>query len=139
MSAIHAKTENNKMTDIKKLIHEGVDISERDCFGRTPLHIAANHGNIQLIEFLVNLGANLNAIDNGGNTPLLQIDCFDNTVVKILLEYGANPNIENADGRTVLDLAYESNATDSAELLLKYGATSTIKPSDYGDYDKNEF
>ena len=37
---------------------------------RTPLHLAARFGNIEICEYLVAKGADINAHDNFGFTPL---------------------------------------------------------------------
>ena len=37
---------------------------------RTPLHVATIEGNCNVIEKLVGFGADLNHVDNDGNTPL---------------------------------------------------------------------
>ena len=45
-------------------------MNEKDKFGFTPLHNAAHEGHKEVVELLILKGADVNAKDNGGNTPL---------------------------------------------------------------------
>ena len=70
-------------------------------------------------------GANIEARDNLGNTPL---HCVCNggyknrTLARYLLGKGANPEARNDEGRTPLHLAARTGDTDTISLLLDNGA-----------------
>lgn len=130
--ALHDYIEDDNMDEFKRMIHEGADINQKDDFGRPPLHVAVNMGNIEMIELLLVKGANINSVDEKGDSPLFKITTDDGQIISLLLGYGANPNIENKDGRTILDKAYEENLVDVVRILHRHGAKSTIKPGDYG-------
>ena len=55
----------------------------------------------------------------------------DDTVVKTLLDYGANPEIEDFEGNTALNQAVKSTSLPTIQLLLNYGA-DTKKRDAYG-------
>lgn len=56
----------------------------------TALHVATAAGQVKVVRWLVNNGADVNAIDLVGNTPLLiATEYRDETMVRILLEHGA--------------------------------------------------
>ena len=58
------------MSDVKRLIMQGVDFEDADYDGRTPLHLASSEGQLEVIEYLVDAGLkNINPIDRYGNTP----------------------------------------------------------------------
>ncbi len=65
------------------------------------------------------------------------VSSSDIQIIKLFLEYGVDPNIQNNVGRTIFDEAYEENVTDAIELLKCYGARSTIKLNDYAADDAN--
>ncbi|CAD0197845.1 unnamed protein product [Chrysodeixis includens] len=67
--------------------------------GVTPLHIASGHGNIELIELLLDYGAIIDVQDFDGDTPLHDavLDLQTEAVVT-LLHAGANPEIKNETG-----------------------------------------
>ena len=48
-------------------IHSG-DVNKPDHEGSTALHVAATYGNLDMLELLINKGANLFALDNHGRT-----------------------------------------------------------------------
>ncbi|EDI0965180.1 ankyrin repeat domain-containing protein [Salmonella enterica subsp. enterica serovar Mbandaka] len=61
---------NEKLQAIKYFISCGEDIHERDKNELTPLHQAVGCGDVEAVKLLLTLGANPNAIDIYGRTPL---------------------------------------------------------------------
>jgi hypothetical protein len=55
---------------LQALLDQRVDIEERDSDGRTPLMLAAEHGQFEVVKALLAHGANPNAPDARGLTPL---------------------------------------------------------------------
>ncbi|MCP3659656.1 MAG: ankyrin repeat domain-containing protein [Bacteroidetes bacterium] len=84
----------------------------------TPLHNAALNENIKLIKFLILNNAEINAIDNMGDTPLHK--CINSKeTVKILIENGANPFIENKTKQMPLNLINDDNNTEICKLIFE--------------------
>jgi ankyrin repeat protein len=52
-----------------ELLQNGADVNAKNKSGRTPLHIAAQKGNTELVRLLLASGANKTAKDNLGMTP----------------------------------------------------------------------
>ena len=101
--------------------------------GETDLHIAAAWNLPEVIIFLLNQGANVNAQDNDGKTPLHTAVMFSNApeTAEILLKHDANPNIKDKFiGRTPLYIAALHNNHEMAEMLLKHGANVNVKDND---------
>jgi ankyrin repeat protein len=88
---------------INYILVSGYDINELTEFEDFPLLIAANMGNIKLMEFLIANGADINNQDNSGNTCLMNLaKCNEDVgIIKYLLEKGADMLIENKSGYTV--------------------------------------
>ncbi len=74
-------------------------------------------------------GASVNATDVKGNftAVILAIAKDHHDIVKLLLEYGADPNRQDIDGDTALIAAAEVGALLSTWVLLSHGADMTKK------------
>lgn len=65
------------------------------------------------------MGADVNLVDNYGNTPLIQACIYNNPeIVDLLIKSGADVNKENSKGVTALLLALENRYIDIIKLLL---------------------
>lgn len=58
------------LSELKRFLDAGVDLSAPDYDRRTALHVASTCGNVEAVKFLLENGANPNAVDMLGNTPL---------------------------------------------------------------------
>lgn len=78
----------------QRLIRYGAALEARDQIsGRTPLHVAAFHGFVDVVNILVTGGALVIAEDSMGMTPLsLAVNSGNEAVVEVLLSHGADPN-----------------------------------------------
>ena len=62
-----------------------------------------------MIKLLISKGADVNSQSKGGDTPLMKAISFDNVdAVKLLLENGADPEIENIMNRSGYSFAKAS-------------------------------
>jgi len=109
--------------------------------GLTPLSLAAIKGHKDMVEFLLERNANIEARDNDENTPLSwAARAFRATVVDLLLEHNAYIESRNNRGRTALldavgvrqrpkDTSYANEAV--VEALLNHGANAEVKDNDH--------
>ena len=99
----------------------GVSVNSRDG-SRAPLFLAASEGRLNAVRYLLDHGADVNAIDNTGNTALTEATYYGHVpVIKELLVRGANINSLSAAG-TALDIALSRSNDAVADLLKHYGA-----------------
>src|SRR5215471_1932317 len=73
--------------------------------GQTPLMLAVMKGSHQIVEMLLEAGADPNAQDNTGATALMLIWDCDIEITKALIEAGADQELRNNAGETALDIA----------------------------------
>jgi ankyrin repeat protein len=99
--------QRNNLKRVKELLDSGVDVNFVDYDnGNTALHAACSNGGKQTIEFLLQRGANINAVNNNGLTPLhMLISKQYNALALWLVKQGANLHIEDKRGYSARDLA----------------------------------
>jgi len=98
-----------KDTDaFKKLIEQGLDVNARETgdFGSPLLHNTIRYDNMEAFLFLIDQGANINAVDNINYSPLIEA-VVDGQLEfgKKLVELGADKTITNTMGATAAALA----------------------------------
>ena len=86
---------------------------------------------LELARLLLTAGADVNAKNKWGSTPLHAAAREGHTeAVRLLLEAGADVNAENEDGETPLHWAAWEGHTDVVRLLLAAGADVNAKDKD---------
>jgi ankyrin repeat protein/imidazolonepropionase-like amidohydrolase len=102
------------------------------------LHLAAANGEIERVKLLISEGADVNAKNNEGLTPLhCAARAGHKEIVGLLLAHGADVNIGGADyNRTAAEFAMWSNHTEIVQLLISKGAD--ISPLHFAIYMKDE-
>jgi ankyrin repeat protein len=110
--------------NLKVCIKNGLDVNQRDMYGDAPLHILSKDENFDAIEYLLDNGAFVNALNKNNETPLniavsrnSEYENIGNIV--ILLRKNANPNIPDKYG--TVPLSY-SNNDKIKKLLIEHGA-----------------
>jgi uncharacterized protein len=102
--------------------------------GTTPLHWAAQSGDLETAKKLLKAGANANAENRYGVTPLfLAAENRDVSIARALLETGADANHRAPGGETVLMTAARTGSAELVELLLKAGANPNALGSAFGE------
>ena len=95
--------------------------------GDTGLHIAVKRGDIAWVGFLLQKGANTNARDREGNSPLMiaaQTRWAEG--VQLFLQIKVQIDLQNRLGETALLKAVQGRDTDMAKLLIDAGANPDL-------------
>ncbi len=105
------------------LLSGGADPNLR-AWGASALHVATRHFDMpELLDDLLAAGADLEARDEEGMTPLLAavIHDIEEGIAKRLLEIGADPHARDAAGRTALEIAVHWDRGEVARRLVGAG------------------
>jgi ankyrin repeat protein len=80
-------------------LEKKMDLEKADSKGRTPLLLAAESGHLQVSEYLLKAGANINARSNNGGNVLTWSSCNDHVKsVKFWLDRGVDVNSRDESG-----------------------------------------
>ncbi len=115
---LHWAVEFGEIEIARLLLRAGSLMEHTNWQGERPLDVAASKGRNDIAELLVKSGASVNR-QNGSQSPLHWAAVQDNEpLLKFLLANDADPNLENAQGETALDLAAKGNFETEVMLLL---------------------
>ena len=96
----------NCRTDLVEILTKyGADVNLPDTSGTFPIHYAVKCNSLETMRLLIKLGANIEERDKKGFTPLHDAVVYhrrnDYSLIKELLDIGADPNSKTNKGRTV--------------------------------------
>ncbi|GBM77458.1 Ankyrin-3 [Araneus ventricosus] len=105
VSSLHLESEKGHK-NLAIILFNKINVNVRSDLRFVPLHYAARGGHAEVVQFLIEKGADINAKGVDGITPLhLALEEGHNTVVDILLQHGADINAALLSGRTPLSIA----------------------------------
>ena len=105
------------------MLEKGAKIEEPSTFG-FPINWAAGYHHIKTVEFLISKGASPNG-DNKGLIPsplILSADYDNSDLFNLLISHGADPNITDSAGWSVLHLCAEKGHMEFTKALIEKGA-----------------
>jgi ankyrin repeat protein len=109
---------------VRRLQANPLGVNARDARqGATPLIWAARTGNQAAVEYLLDVGADIDAQDRSGATALHAAVRRERLeITETLLSARADPSLQDAQGRTPLHLAADSGSLQFCTLLVEAGA-----------------
>ena len=126
---LHFAAQDGDLDRVRRLLTEGYDVNVFDDLGKTPLHYAVEHERLEVAQYLIDHGADVNARHEPGigNTPLAEVAGSCSLRVAILLvNAGADPTIPGWMQLSALDRAENRARGDGPEvyaLLVRAAGT----------------
>lgn len=117
--------------ELKSLLDKYPDlVNDVSTGGALPLHnCGMSQTNQQQTEELIIRGADIEAVDSYGYTPLHRMASNNLAVgAKALLDWGADPNNKGGAGQTPLQVAKSSRAADVLRVLVSSGGVRANVP-----------
>lgn len=142
----------NDLPFAKRQIEHNAKVDDADItkYKNQPIHFAVirQYNVIPFVSLMLESKADSNAKNAFDDTPLHYLVKYNirsperNAIAKLLIENGANPNISNKKGETVIDLARKIDAGFAEKLEILFRNAGKIKKSgqvkvDAGSVEKN--
>lgn len=129
---------------VKALVKAGAIVDQRVNHeaGDTPLYVAAKHNKADIVEYLISVGADVNASKQKGNpiglTPLMvtaqgssTLDTAQRNIMNMLIKAGADVNRALLDdGWQAIHMYTETNNLEAVQILLAGGADHLNRTKD---------
>jgi hypothetical protein len=110
-TALLSATFNERNRTVDLLLSRNANPDASNIHGQTALHLAVKTRNEYIVDSLLTgtKRASVNAQTNRGHTPLMYAaEANLSNIIKILLDAGADPTLENSEGKKAADLTYNS-------------------------------
>ncbi|OEH78654.1 ankyrin repeat containing protein TPR domain-containing protein [Cyclospora cayetanensis] len=128
-TALHEAVYAGQLAAVQKLLlAKGTDVNKASSLGY-PVQVAAATMHKNILELLLQAGANPNSDAGTSNTPslfppalVLAASKKECDIVRLLLEKGADPNAMDSEGFGALHCAAENDCTRCAQILVDFGA-----------------
>lgn len=99
----------------------GEDVIARLLGSMLPAVVSESKPDVEIITKLINYGADVNAVDENGNTGLLTalLKKCSGPIIKVIMAAGANPRVTNGKGQTCIEIATKAGCASSVITLLE--------------------
>ncbi len=123
-TALHWAVHADDLAKVESLLAAGADAKAQDRYGLTPVRLACENANAQILRRLLDAGADPNSPDPQGTTALMIAARTEGgtAAVKLLLERGAAVNAVDSVQSTALMWAVRSNHPGVVDLLIHHDA-----------------
>jgi ankyrin repeat protein len=130
MTALMNAVNRSDAAAVNKLIAQGVNVSEADSKGDSPLIMAAYQGDTEIVRLLLEAGADVGALDPGMKATALHAASYAGHAApaRLLIQYGIDIDKQGPyNGYTALHDAIWQNHVEVAQVLIEAGADLGIR------------
>ena len=139
--AFHEAVSNNDVETARRMIAAGADVNAPYDGHDYSILTACCNGNYELVQLLIESGADVNVRDKYESTPLLECDPYYPEIIKLLLSAGAQVNVRDNENNTPLLFTATTCKPESVRLLIAAGAHINVHGDDSREtpYDLAQF
>ncbi len=124
LDLVHA-VEQGRIHELRQLLSQGANVNQEGCF---LLNIAVRAGDREMVSALITAGADVNAPDGNGITPLLMAIKMNNLeALRALISARARIDLQDVDGNTPLMIAALNGKTSIVRALIAAHANTTLR------------
>jgi ankyrin repeat protein len=124
-----AEAMNGNLLEVRKVVANGIDVNFANRLGVTALMVACQWDRLEVAEFLLANGADLEIRERNHDRNALIYSCLsgDSRIVKLLLDHGVFVNSTDAAGTSALMTAATMGNVELVKLLLQRGANVHLR------------
>jgi ankyrin repeat protein len=118
---------------VRDLLNQKADVNKAQGDGMTGLHWAASNDDLELVQILLDAGADVKAETRLGAVTPLFMACKNGSasVIEALLKAGASATAPDAHGTTPLMIAAAAGGAEAVKVLLDHGADVNAKETSH--------
>ena len=119
---------NNFEKEKKIIFYNTSEINATDNNGETELMLAVKSQNLELVNKLIKVGADIGIGNNKGETCLMiAVKNNNSQIADVLINNATDVNAQNNDGETALILAVKNQKLELVNKLVKAGADTNLR------------
>ncbi|RSL85529.1 hypothetical protein CEP51_003275 [Fusarium floridanum] len=118
-TALMMAAQAGKLALVSWLRKHGADVDKVDDYNRCALQFAVSSGHIQVVEELLKSKPQLEVFTTWNGQPLLHEALTHPDILKLLLAAGADPNVEDGNGMSLINRAITARRLDIVEILIE--------------------
>jgi ankyrin repeat protein len=129
--------ERRNLDEVKKFLADSsTDVNQKDDRGMTALHHAVEQRDQSIVKELLSHSGegkklDIDAMNNYNRTALFDAFMYSNhAMIELLIKHGANINIQNKDGKTILMMLLSSTKPNMEMIKLAMGLGSKLDIKD---------
>jgi hypothetical protein len=127
MAKIHEEVEYGLVEDVEDLLRRGKNVNSKKLLtGNTPLHIAVENSDENMVKLLIEYDADIEALNNKGQLPLhllmegLPDEEESKAIIKQFIENGIDIDIQDKRGNTLLHLLMMDCPNEDELVIIKF-------------------
>ncbi|RSL42816.1 hypothetical protein CEP53_011987 [Fusarium sp. AF-6] len=128
-TALMMAAQAGKLALVSWLRKHGADVDKLDDYNRCALQFAVSSGHIQVVEELLKSKPQLEVFTTWNRQPLLHEALTHPNILKLLLAAGADPNVEDGSGMSLINRAITASRLDVVKILIENKADIDHKDS----------